>query len=77
MADRISQMMRDHPHGVILAVQVTAGSSRSEVVGRHGTYLRVRVTDPPMGGRANVATCRVLADAFGCRWICSPGRGPG
>ena len=60
-------MMGGHPHGVMLTVQVTAGASRSEVVGPHGTYLRVRVTAPPTGGRANLATRRVLADTFGCR----------
>ena len=67
LADRINQMVRDHPHGVILTVQVTPGASRSEVVGPHGTYLRVRVAAPPTGGLANLATRRVLADAFGCR----------
>ena len=60
-------MIRDHPHGVTLTVQVTAGASRSEVVGPHGTYLRVRVTAPPAGGQANLATRRVLSEAFGCR----------
>ncbi len=67
MADRIEQMVRDHPHGVILTVLVTAGASRSEIVGMHGTYLRVRITALPQGGQANRATARLLADAFGCR----------
>ena len=60
-------MIRDHPHGVILTVQVTAGASRSEVVGPHGTYLRVRVAAPPTANRANLATRRVLSQVFGCR----------
>ena len=67
MPDRINQMIRDHPHGVILTVLVTAGASRSEVVGPHGTYLRIRVTAAPVGGQANLATRRVLSEAFGCR----------
>lgn len=67
MAHRVEQMVRDHPHGVILTVQVTAGASSSEIVGMHGTYLRVRITALPQGGQANRATARLLADAFGCR----------
>ncbi|MDE0171605.1 MAG: DUF167 domain-containing protein [bacterium] len=67
MADRIGQMIRGHPHGVILTVQVTAGASRTEIVGPHGTYLRVRVAAPPTAGWANLATRRVLSEAFGCR----------
>ncbi len=60
-------MIRSHPHGVIVTVQVTAGASRTEIVGPHGTYLRVRVTAPPTGGQANLATRRVLSEAFACR----------
>ena len=60
-------MVRDHPRGVVLTVMVTPGASRSEIVGQHGTYLRVRIAAPPSGGRANRATALLLSDAFGCR----------
>ena len=60
-------LLRDHPHGVILTVLVTPGASRSEVVGRHGIYLRVRISVPPEGGRANRATALLLSGVFGCR----------
>ncbi len=63
----LDRLVRDHPHGVILTVMVTPGSVRSEVVGPHGAYLRVRIAAPAEGGRANRAAVRLLSGVFGCR----------
>jgi uncharacterized protein (TIGR00251 family) len=50
--------------GTIVHVHVQPRSGRSELVGRHGAALKVRVTAPPVDGRANMATAAVLAAAL-------------
>ena len=52
-------------HGVCLRVKVVPGSSRNRVAGVVGNRLKVTVTAPPEGGRANRAVCRMLGDVFG------------
>jgi uncharacterized protein (TIGR00251 family) len=49
----------------VLTVHVQPGAGRTEIVGRHGDSLKVRVAAPPDRGRANEAVAKVLADAFG------------
>ena len=49
----------------IVAVHVTPKAGRDEVVGWRGSELSVRVTAPPDEGKANAATCAVLAGVLG------------
>lgn len=58
---------RAEPDGSIVAVRVVPGASRAEIVGLHGDELKVRVTNPPVGGRATAEVCTVLAEALGVR----------
>jgi uncharacterized protein len=52
-------------HGVItLTLHVQPGAKRSEVAGLHGDALKVRLSAPPLEGRANDALLRFLADVF-------------
>jgi uncharacterized protein (TIGR00251 family) len=48
-----------------IRVQVTPRAARSEVTGWREGVLRVRVTAPPVDGRANEAVVRLLAAALG------------
>jgi uncharacterized protein YggU (UPF0235/DUF167 family) len=57
------------PHGVAVAVKVQPKSRRPGLQGVapavDGERLRIGVTEPADGGRANSAACAMLADALG------------
>ena len=48
-----------------LTVHVQPRAKRSEVAGRHGDALKVRLAAPPVDGAANEELVRVLAAALG------------
>jgi uncharacterized protein (TIGR00251 family) len=48
-----------------LRVKVVPGASRTDVVGRLGAAVKVRVAAPPEGGQANREVCALLADRLG------------
>lgn len=48
-----------------LKIKVEPRSSRSEVVGQYGEALKVRLTSPPVEGKANKELVEVLAREFG------------
>lgn len=53
--------------GVVVSVHVQPGARTSGVVGRHGDALKVKVSAPPLDGRANAAVIDLLARTFGVR----------
>ncbi len=50
--------------GLILTVRVIARASKSEIVGEHDGYLKVRIASPPVDGAANAELIRLLAKTF-------------
>jgi len=52
---------------VLIAVKAVPGASRDAVAGRLGERLKVRVSAPPEGGKANKAICALLAAELGVR----------
>ena len=50
---------------LILRVQVQPRASRDEFAGVHAGALKVRLTSPPVDGKANAALIAFLAEAFG------------
>lgn len=48
-----------------LDLQIQPGAARDEFVGAHGERLKVRITAPPVEGRANRHLVDYLAEAFG------------
>jgi uncharacterized protein (TIGR00251 family) len=53
--------------GVVVAVHAQPGAGRTELVGRHGDALKIRVAVPPERGRANDALAKLLAETFGVK----------
>ena len=58
-------MSRDKSLPARIAVRVQPRASRNELVGYRGDQLRLRVTAPPEGGRANEAVIALLSSALG------------
>jgi uncharacterized protein (TIGR00251 family) len=52
---------------VTFAVRVVPRASRNEIAGVHGNALKVRLTAPPVEGRANEALIAFLAQRLGVR----------
>ena len=46
---------------IVIRVKLLPKSSRNQIVGREGDYFKVKVTAPPIGGRANKALIDLLA----------------
>lgn len=52
---------------MLLWVKAVPGASRNQIAGLLGDRLKVRVSAPPEGGKANKAICKLLARALGVK----------
>jgi len=55
----------DAPDGLTFAIQVQPRASKSEVVGVFGDALKIRLTAPPVEGKANKMCAAILAKVLG------------
>lgn len=58
-------LMCTHEGGVLLAVLVQPGASRSRILGVHGGRVKVALSAPPVDGKANAALVALLSRALG------------
>jgi len=49
---------------LILSVQIQPKSSKDEVVGIMGENLKIKITAPPIDGKANAHLCSLIAKWF-------------
>ncbi len=50
---------------LVMEVKVVPNSSRTQVVGALGDALKIKVAQPPEGGKANEAVVEILAKTLG------------
>jgi hypothetical protein len=57
----ITKPVEQSAEGVLVRIRVQPRASRAEVVGLHGDRVRVRISAPPVDGRANDELIRLMA----------------
>lgn len=61
----MADWLRSDGDGVILDLHIQPGAKQTEVVGRHGDALKIRLAAPPVDGKANDALVAFLAKKLG------------
>ena len=52
---------------VLIWVKAVPGASRDETAGVVGDRLKIRISAPPEGGKANKAICKLLGSSLGVK----------
>lgn len=53
--------------GVTIRVKVVPGAKREQIAGVLGDRLKIKVSAPPEGGKANAAICAIIAKTLGVK----------
>ncbi|TVR99634.1 MAG: DUF167 domain-containing protein [Phycisphaerales bacterium] len=67
MPELVPYIEEDESGGVLVRIKAVPGSSRDRIAGVLGDRLKVAVSAPPEGGKANRAIAGLLASALGVR----------
>jgi uncharacterized protein (TIGR00251 family) len=59
--------LRETETGVIFRIRVVPRTSRSEAAGIQGDALKLRITAPPVEGKANRECARMVAELLGVK----------
>jgi uncharacterized protein len=63
----VEAAVRDHPDGATVVLRVVPRAPRTELAGRYGRSLKLKVHAPPVEGAANETVRRFVADLAGVR----------
>ena len=55
----------ERTEGVEIRIHLQPRASKTEIVGVYGEAVKIRITAPPVDGRANAELCRFLARQLG------------
>lgn len=54
----------DNNHNLILTLYIQPGAKHTETVGLHGDALKIKLSAPPVEGKANKVLLKFLAERF-------------
>ncbi len=58
-------VLRKKNGGILLSCHVQPGASRSAIIGRYGSSVKIALAAPPVDGKANKELCSFLAKKLG------------
>ena len=57
--------LRESAGRTTLTLHIQPGAKKTEVAGKHGDALKIRLASPPVDGKANAALINFVADRLG------------